>query len=319
MGCSVAVVVDGGGQVDDQRCSGGPSGAEWTDGDACTRPGRGRHRSGRSRNTDGMPELPDVEAHRWLLADRVAGRRVRTVRVPDPELLEGTTPQGLGRALKGRRFGAPVRHGKWLWAPVGGRLVVFHFRMTGALAFTPAEAGDGSTRPVRDTDRVVFAVDGGELRYRSVRRLGRVWLARSEGELAGITGPLGPDATQVDRAALEELLAGRRGGLKSALMDQELLAGLGNELVDDILWRARLHPRTPARSLAAGRLDDLHGALREVLDVSIRTGHVPGGHGWINGQRGRDEPACPRCGTTLASGTVAGRTSYWCPQEQPEP
>lgn len=266
-----------------------------------------RDRSG--RDTGVMPELADVEGHRRLLAARVTGRTVDAVRVPDPDLLEGTTPQGLGRALHGRRFGDPTRHGKWLWVAVDGRQIVFHFRMTGSLAYCNPPAS-------HDHDRVVFVLDRGTLAYRSVRRLGRVWLASDEHQVATITGPLGPDATEVGREGLERLLAGRRGSLKSALMDQELIAGLGNELVDDILWRARLHPRSAAADLEPGELDLLHRAIGRVLRASIRAGHVPAGPGWINGQRARDEPTCPRCGTALASGTVGGRTSWWCPAEQ---
>lgn len=262
-----------------------------------------------------MPELPDVEAHRRLAEDHAVGSTVRATRTPDAELLAGTTPQGLGRSLVGRTVRAASRHGKWLTLDVGGPRLLIHFRMTGELVWTDARgAADGSA----DTDAaVVLRFDAGELRYRTRRRLGRVHYLAPDEDPEGVTGPLGPDADDVDRAHLGELLADRRGGLKSALLDQELIAGLGNELVDDILWRARLHPETPARGLDGDELAELHGALREVLRRSIRAGHVPSGPTWLNAQRDQDDPRCPRCDARLERDTVAGRTTFWCPREQP--
>lgn len=257
-----------------------------------------------------MPELPDVEKFRRLVAERAAGARVRGARVPDPELLAGTTPQGLGRSLADRRLAEPYRHGKWLFLPFGGPTLVVHFRMSGELVWTEPEAVD-------DHDAVVLALDSGELRYRSRRRLGRVCYVPEDGDTRTVTGELGPDALEVDAGDLARILAGHRSTLKSALMNQELIAGLGNELVDDILWRARLHPRTAARDLDDGTVEGLHHELSEVLRRAVATGHVPSGPGWLNGQRRLERPVCPSCGAALRREPVAGRTTLWCPVEQP--
>lgn len=258
-----------------------------------------------------MPELADVEGFRRVIAEHVVGRPVRGVAVPDAELLEGTTPQGLGRALRGRALVEPRRHGKWLLAPTdGGATLLFHFRMTGQLVW------DEDTDRHRH-DRIVLAFDGGELRYREQRRLGRVWLLRGDDELSEVTGPLGPDALEVDRDQLGELLAGRRAMLKTALMDQRHIAGLGNELSDEILWRAGLAPRRRTDELAADDVDRLHQSLREVLRDSVDVGRIPEEPGWLETERGADDPRCPRCGIGLQRETVAGRTSYWCPACQP--
>jgi formamidopyrimidine-DNA glycosylase len=153
--------------------------------------------------------------------------------------------------------------------------------------------------------------------HRTRRRLGGITYLRPGQDLEDVIGPLGPDASEIDRRELGERLAARRGGLKSALMDQRLLAGLGNELVDEILWRSRLHPGQPAGELAGAEVDELHRRLREVLRRSIRAGHVPAGPTWLNGQRTEDDPRCPRCGSSLQRGRFGGRTTFWCPQEQP--
>lgn len=240
-----------------------------------------------------VPELPDVEGRRRYLARHAAGRRIESVSAPAPSVIRNTSPQGLGRALGGRSFAAPERHGKWLVAPAtrAGRKLAFvllHFGMTGELAWV----GDRrrAARPPHRHDRVIFRLAGGELRYRDMRMLGGVWLARDEGEIAMVTGPLGPDAQAVGRDQLRQLLGARRGGLKATLMNQRVLAGVGNELSDEILWRARLDPRRPARGLRERDLDRLHEAMREVIEDSSRHGRIPRERGWIGSQRGRPEP-----------------------------
>src|SRR5688500_13925141 len=132
-----------------------------------------------------------------------------------------------------------------------------HFGMTGRLDWERR----GSGRHVHD--RIVFVCRGGELRYRNMRKFGGVWISRRGREV--VTGPLGPDATRVDRELFRELLASRRGGLKAALMDQRLIAGLGNLMVDEICWRARVDPRVPVPGLSARRISRLWEAMDGVV------------------------------------------------------
>jgi formamidopyrimidine-DNA glycosylase len=261
-----------------------------------------------------VPELPDVEKHRRTIAEHAVGKEVRRVEVRDPDLLDGTSPQGLGRAAVGRVVAEPHRHGKWLLAPLDadGPALLFHFRMTGELVWLP----DGGLGP---NDAVALHLEDGTLSYRTRRRLGGVTYLRAGVALETVTGPLGPDADGLDRDGLRDALRGSRGTLKPALMDQRRVAGLGNELVDEILWRSRLHPRLPLRGLTEDQLRELHRRLRQVLRRSVRAGHVPAGPRWLNAQRGADEPRCPRCGSGLQRSTVGGRTTFWCPVEQPEP
>jgi len=257
-----------------------------------------------------MPELPDVEGFRRFLARHAEGRRIVRVDVPDPAIVRNRTPQVLGRALAGNRFGSPHRHGKWLFAPVGDVELLLHFGMTGLLSW-------GEDDSDRDRyDRVILVCEGGELRYNNMRRFGGVWLARDEQERARVTGPLGPDAAGISRDSFERLLRNRRGGVKAALMDQRLIAGIGNLLSDEILWRARIHPARPVQSLTAVRRRRLYEALRAAVGESLRYGRVPHGARWLTRVRGDKHPACPRCGRPLRRSTIAGRTACWCPHCQ---
>ena len=260
-----------------------------------------------------MPELPDVEAFRRLLTEHAAGQRIQRVTVPGPDVLRNTTPQALGRAVHNRRFDEPTRHGKWLFARTDdgdGPIVVLHFAMSGFLAWDDV----GARRD--DHDRVIFVCADGELRFNQTRKFGGVWLASDRGERDAITGPLGPDALDVDRDTLQTALEGRRGMIKSALMNQEVLAGLGNLTVDEVLWHACVHPRAEVDALDREARDRLHDAMHDVLAASVRHGRVPALGGWLTGARDDDQPTCPRCQTMLEQGTVAGRTTWWCPRCQ---
>ncbi|MBL1068774.1 Fpg/Nei family DNA glycosylase [Streptomyces sp. 7-21] len=259
-----------------------------------------------------MPELPDVEGFSRTFAACARGRRVTGVTVADAGVLHQVSAAGFRRALTGRRFRAPRRHGKWLLAPTDGpEVVLLHFGMTGRLVC--------GTDPAPH-DRITFTLEGGRvLRYRDQRKLRGIWLVRSGTQAQRVMGRQGPDALALAPGELGRLLAGRRGGLKSALLDQSLLAGLGNLLADEVLWRARLHPARPAAGLAPAERQRLERALRTVLGAAVPAGRVPDGRGWLTGRRGRPDPACPRCGTPLARTRVAGRTTVWCPRCQPQP
>jgi formamidopyrimidine-DNA glycosylase len=250
-----------------------------------------------------VPELPDVEGYRRT-AEPAAGRRIERIDLIDRTLLRGGRPD----AVQGARFGEFERHGKWLFAPAGEAEVLMHFGMTGRLDW----ARRRSDRHVHD--RIVFVCRGGELRYRNMRKFGGIWISRRGREF--VTGPLGPDATQVDLEVFRELLRSRRGGVKAALMDQRLIAGLGNLMVDEICWRARVDPRVPVPSLAVRRVGRLWESMDAVVRESIPTGRVPPIEGWLTLARDQREKRCPRCGSRLRRATVAGRTTVWCGREQ---
>lgn len=262
-----------------------------------------------------MPELPDVDGFREVLASCAKGRRIERVEVHDTGVLHGVSVRRLRKELEGRGFSEPERHGKWLVARTrGGPVVMLHFGMTGRLVC--CRSGDER----EPHDRVVFAVTGGrELRYRDQRKLKGLWLADDESGVGRMLRGQGPDAAEVGREEFDGVLAGRRGGLKSALMDQSVLAGLGNLTVDETLWRARLHPSRRARDLSRDERGRLYSAMRRVLPSAVDAGRVPPRRTWLTGRRDDAEPVCPRCGGPLRHGRIASRGTVWCPRCQPEP
>lgn len=259
-----------------------------------------------------MPELPDVEGFRRVLAAHAVGRPIRRVDVLDAGVLRDVTARHLAEVLPGRRFDQPWRHGKWLVTPVGTGALVLHFGMTGSLSWAEPEQGR------HRHDRVVFTFADGELRYRDMRKLQGLRLADDEQEVRRLLADVGPDAAEVSRHELGELLAGRRGQVKPALTDQSLIAGIGNLLADEVLWRARIHPRTPCVHLGRDELTRLHTALGAVLRQSVKEGRVPPKKSWLTGRRDDPSGSCPRCATTLAHGRTGGRSTTWCPRCQPD-
>lgn len=259
-----------------------------------------------------MPELPDVEGFRRYFNRFAAGARVERIEVLDRSILRNTTPQGLGRALRGHRFGEARRRGKWLIAEAEGPILLLHFGMTGLLAWS----GDGET-PHRH-DRIVLHLPDGNLAYRNMRKFGGVWLASDPEQAEREMGSLGPDARELGQDEFVELLTRRRRGVKALLMDQKAIAGVGNLLSDEVLWRARIHPRRSTASLSRQKKLALYDALLTTIRAANRRGRIPTEAGWLTGVR--DAPGdCPRCGRRLRRGTAAGRTACWCPKCQRRP
>ncbi len=261
-----------------------------------------------------MPELPDVEVYRRYIDATSLHSPVSGVEVPSPEVLRGTTPQGLGRALKGRPFEETRRHGKYLFVQLGDedRYLVLHFGMTGELAYTTG----GGPPPEYTACRFRFD-DGGCLAYVAPRKLGRVSVT---GSLSGFIEQheLGPDAPSLSKPQFRRLAEGRRGSVKSFLMNQAIMAGIGNVYSDEILFQAGIHPRSAVKDLDAADLDELRRAMRRVLRQAIAAGAEPGEmpDSFLLPRR-HEDGHCPRCGTPLQQVTVSGRTAWFCPDCQP--
>lgn len=264
-----------------------------------------------------MPELPEVETARRCAEDHVLDHTITAVACDEPLLLRNTTPQGLGRALHGATITSVDRTGKWVRLTTDARSdALLHFGMTGSLRWhDDGDGGHGEYEHVRVT------VDGdapGVLALRMPRKFGGMWLVRDDDEREEITGVLGLDGLDAGPDDLRDLLGGSRAGLKSALMDQDRVAGIGNLLSDELCWQIRTHPAVRCRDLG-DVWDDLAAALARALDVGLDLGHVPTAEGFLLDARDDEDPQCPRCGAPLARGTIAGRTSRWCPREQPDP
>jgi formamidopyrimidine-DNA glycosylase len=259
-----------------------------------------------------MPELPDVEGFRKVLESCAKGRVIRRVDVRDTGVLHGVSGRRLRDALEGRRFTWAERHGKWLLARTGGPTVMLHFGMTGQLLCArPDDA-------VEPHDRVLFTVGGDrQLRYRDQRKLQGLWLAADESDVERLLARQGPDAMAVEREEFEAALASRRGSVKTTLTDQSVLAGLGNLLADEILWRAKLRPAGRANDLTEAERRRLYTQMRRTLRSAVTAGCVPPRDSWLTGHRDDPVPTCPRCDGPLRRSRMAGRGTVWCPRCQP--
>lgn len=260
-----------------------------------------------------MPELIEVEVYRRL-ADRVVGRRITAVEADDNWYLKGGITSGqVAGAVQGATVGGTDRVGKLLMLELGPERPVLglRFGMTGRLVLDGhapiEELLYTSRRDDPSWDRFALHFDdGSRLRISDPRRLGGV-------ELDPPTEVLGPDAWSVTGPELTSAFRGARGPLKARLLDQRRVAGLGNLLVDEILWRSGLDPVQPAGGLSNGVVEDLaHQVRTTVADLAGRGGSHTGD---LQAERHR-EGVCPRDGTPLERRTVGGRTTYSCPLHQ---
>ena len=254
-----------------------------------------------------VPELPDVAGYRRLI-DRSL-HRLDHVELVDASVLRNADRDALDAAVAHHDVQSVERRGKWLIVRVERASLVIHLGMTGSLVL--AARHDPIDRDVR----AVLHGDA-EIRLRDRRRLGGIWLAVEETDISDVTGPLGPDAARITATQLRAALDHRRTALKSALMDQAAIAGLGNTLSDEVLWRAHLHPQARADSLSPQQLTRLHVALRDCVRRAARAGAIPRTPLWLSSQRGSSTPMCPRCGRPLERTRVTGRTALWCPHCQ---
>jgi formamidopyrimidine-DNA glycosylase len=267
-----------------------------------------------------MPELPDVELFKRHLDDTSLGRRIRKVAVNDGRILAGVSARDFVRRLEGNRLEGSRRHGKHLLVRLArDGWLAMHFGMTGHLRYFE-DAGEDPKY-----DRVRFDLEGGHLAYVNRRMLGRVGLVQDADAFIRDEG-LGPDALDpaFDLAALERAIDGRRRDAKSLLMDQSVIAGIGNIYADEILFQARLHPKLPLLELDDRQRKGLFRALKEVLQSAIDSGagaeqlleRLPSGYLLPAREKGG---RCPRCGGEILTFKHQGRTTYYCPKCQPEP
>ncbi len=269
-----------------------------------------------------MPELPEVETIRRQLRRELVGARIAGCEVLLPRLVTFPTPLGYRRGIKGRRVMEVERRGKYLLLELDGhRELVVHLGMTGALLFSSPR----HERP-RHTHLVFHLEDGRDLLYVDPRTFGETALLR-RGDYRPLRGlhNMGPEPLSdgFSCASLSSALAGRCR-VKSALMDQSRIAGIGNIYADEALHRAGLSPLRRADDLTPEETARLHEALREVLIEAIRRGGSSvSDYVDLRGERGSFQDAhrvyrragepCPRCGALIRREVIAGRGSYFCP------
>jgi formamidopyrimidine-DNA glycosylase len=270
-----------------------------------------------------MPELPEVETVCRRLATCLPGLVLDDVEINDP-MVSAQSVGELRGALRGRRVVALRRRGKYLIIELEGVLLVIHLRMTGRLLLAPDPGG----RPPRFVARFRPAT---ELLFYDTRRFGRVRAvaAADENRFFAALGPE-PFSEEFTTAYLRRALDGRTAPLKSFLLDQRRIAGVGNIYADEALFRARLHPLRAAGTVGPGEAQRLRDALLETLQLgidhegaSIESFVDPAGERGafqeILNVYGRTGEPCRQCGAAIERVELGGRGTHFCPACQPLP
>ena len=271
-----------------------------------------------------MPELPEVETIARGLGPRLRGRVVASVELLHRPLLRHGGPNALA-ALRGRAVLGVRRRGKMLLIELeGGRTLVFHLKMTGQFLFeSPAAPRDKHTRLV-----LRFEDGRDELRFHDVRKFG--FLLCLDGDPACACrelAALGPEPLEIGLPDFATLLRRRKARVKALLLDQTALAGIGNIYADEMLFEARIHPRTPASRLSRPAVARLHASMRRILTQAIADGgstlqdfrDAEGHEGNYQESHmvyGRAGEPCPACGTPIRRIITAGRSTHFCPKCQ---
>jgi len=275
-----------------------------------------------------MPELPEVETVSQGLRRRALGRRILAVEVRHPGVIVGP-PEQLAADLEGRVIVAVQRKGKAIALELSAdnqppRYLLVRLGMTGQFTVAARQA------PLEPHTHVLLALDEREeLRFRDVRRFGRIRTCTRE-ELEAAFGRMGPDAQEMTEAQFLSAMRDRHGAIKSWLMNQQLLSGLGNIYADESLFVARIHPLAQPGRVSARKAHRLFKAVRKVLEHAVKLqGTSLRDYVDIEGRPGNYEQRlrvyqrtgkpCRRCGQPIRRIVIAGRSSHFCPHCQPRP
>jgi len=270
-----------------------------------------------------MPELPEVETVKRTLAPLIIGRTITGVAVYQPVVVKKPGIEKFKEEVPGETFQNIRRRGKYLILHLTGqKVLVIHLRMTGQLVYQE------QSQALKKHTHLIFHLDNGwEMRFVDQRRFGCVWMV-SEDEIETISGlcALGPEPLlpDFDLAYLAQSLVGRKAKIKQVLLDQRIIAGIGNIYADEILFRSGIHPERTACSLTEREIDRLFDAIKTTLAEAVEkrgttfSDYVDGRgekgsfqhHLNVYQQVGKE---CPRCKTAIIRSKVGSRSAYYCP------
>ena len=259
-----------------------------------------------------MPELPEVEISKRYLDATSLHQRIDDVDVRNTYILKETSARKLARGLRGRRFESSRRHGKHLFVRADGELWLrLHFGMTGSLQYFKND------KQAPQYARVLFVfANNHRLAFDDQRQFGQIGLLKNVDEFLK-EHELGPDALTIDLREFKKILGKRRGAVKSVLLNQRIIAGIGNIYADEILFRVRMHPATETSRLGDKDLTKLfrasHYVLQKAIAAKANTSQMP--RSWLLPRRGRGGK-CPCCRRKLTSVRIGARTAWFCPQCQ---
>jgi len=286
-----------------------------------------------------VPELPELEALVRDLAPGLLGRTIVGVELRKPKLFDAAPGLTL-EDLQGRKIEKIWRRGKFtIWELSDGLSLVVHLKLAGQMVHLDARGKElghgghpvpmwGSPLPHKST-HVIFCLDDGSVLYLTdIRQFARLHLLPDpevEHFLKNQKIGVEPLTRRFTARQLQAKLSRRGIPLKTTIMDQSVIGGIGNIYADESLWRARLHPRRPANSLSPTEVARLHRSIRAVLDYAVREGAAFVPHGKAISDRdfpychGRAGSPCPRCRTVIQKEWVGGRGTHFCPRCQKAP
>ena len=272
-----------------------------------------------------MPEMPEVETVRRTLLPLIKGKTIKEVTVWYPKIITGDAKE-FARQLTGKKIENIDRYAKYLLIRLSNNLtIVSHLRMEGKYRLVKIN----TKKDKHDHVQIVFK-DNSALRYNDVRKFGRMQLIKTgtEREKTGI-GKLGvePNSTAFTVSYLQNGLARKKKNIKNTLLDQSIVAGLGNIYVDEVLWETKIHPLSQANTIPAEKISQLHDNINSLIELAIaERGTTIHTYLDANGKTGgfqkmlqvyghKGEP-CVRCGTPLEKIKVNGRGTTFCPKCQ---
>ena len=262
-----------------------------------------------------MPELPEVELRKKYLESTSFNQNIKRVTVKDNKILETISASELERMLYSKKFVSCQRYGKYLFTNVSQKFwLVIHFGMTGDLKYFKSIGDD----PLYD--RLLVDFDNGfHLAFECQRKFGRVSIATGVEDFVEKKG-LGKDALKLSFFDFKRIAKKRKGSVKNVLMNQHVIAGIGNLYSDEILFKTRIHPKTKINKLSSQEIEELFHNMKHVLKVGIRSQieHSNFPKDFFLPYRVK-EAKCPRCGGSIQTQKFSGRTAYFCGSCQTQP
>jgi len=295
-----------------------------------------------------MPELPEVETIAQGLGKAIVGKRIKEVKAIFPGIVRQNFST-FKKTIIQKKIKGVRRRGKYLLIDLsggmnrmvhtGGKTILIHLGMTGNLLFVKSANSPRkpSGRPWSESefddkhDHLIFRflASKAELRYNDQRKFGKIKVFNTAGEKDVVElKKLGPEALEITPSEFIDIFRQRRGRIKSALLNQQIIAGLGNIYADESLFEAKIHPAQKAELLSENKLRGLHKAIRKILHKAIKAGGSSvenylnidgkiGGFQLHHKVYGREGESCKRCGRRIKRIKINQRSSYFCPRCQP--
>ncbi len=256
-----------------------------------------------------MPELPDVEVFKKYMNSTALHKKIDKVKIENTKILEDIKVENLKEKLKGSKFIETIRYGKYLFVQIdNGEFLLIHFGMTGYLKYFKNK----DSKPSHE--RMILEMNNGyNLAFSNQRLLGKINLVDSYKDYIK-SHELGPDALKIEKDQFKKLFNQRPAYIKSILMDQSKICGIGNIYSDEICYQMNIHPKTKSDNLEESEVEELYEKMISILEEAIykksKDNNLP--EDWLIPKRSEGNE-CPKCKGKIKKIKISGRSSYYCP------